>query len=740
MDFRAEFTAEARDLLREIASAVNALYEGAEPQAREGLWAVILRNLHTIKGAASMVGEGPDLAALSREAHDIEDFLTPFAHDNAALIDLLAEEAFRAVESLELCLNAVERGDEPAVDAAEGLASPAASSVEAPPNPALSLASPSASSVELAPVSPTHGASKPEQGEQSAYLRVRMDRVDVLGERVGDLVLSQLRQAEFVRDLQHLRDDISGLNHAWRQAINLLRQYTLDRALNERLDDINEGLRRLARDSFSTARAAHLATRQSSQVVTALSNQVRDLRMMPIKPFFESFSSVLTEAGRLADKRVRLVAEGAGVEIGRMVLEPLRPVLVHLVRNAVGHGIEDAATRADLGKRPIGMIRLGATARGGQVRIIIEDDGAGINLVGVRAKALALGLIREDQPVTPHNVLEILTRPGFSVKDEADALSGRGVGMDVVADTIRQLGGALSLETNPGAGSRFFLDVPISASTTQGLVVRVGERRFAFPLDVVERVVRLTLEDLHQLEGRAIVRVGQGPPLSLTRLGDLLGVPHDERAAKIPAVVIQSGASQVAIEVDEIIDASDLVIKPMPEAFQRQEVFSGGAVQADHALVLVLQAAALLARAHLPPQKIKPNVLLLPPDKVSDQRCILVVDDSLTMRTLERNILQQAGYQVLSAEDGRVALERFEGERRVDLIVSDYEMPHMDGLDLCRAVRASERPNTPFIVISAVTDAARIQRMLDAGADTFIPKGEFEESRLLKTVENFIGS
>jgi chemotaxis protein histidine kinase CheA/CheY-like chemotaxis protein len=462
--------------------------------------------------------------------------------------------------------------------------------------------------------------------------------------------------------------------------------------------------------------------------------------LMPLQPFFEEYAKVVREAAREGQKEAKLSIAAAGAEIDRAVLARLREPLLHLVRNAVVHGIEPPTTRRELGKNPVGTVRLEARCEGSRATLRVLDDGAGIDEERVLRKAVASQLIERRDAPSGGAMLEVLTTPGFSTRDVADGLAGRGMGLDVVASTIRDLDGVLRLDNMPGLGCAFTIEVPIAALTSGGLVVRVGDHLVGVLLSHIERAIRVDAASIISFQGRSAILVGT-ERVAIVPLASLLGVDAKTAlAGKRTALVLRHGKQRLVTIVDDIPGQQALIVKPFGKAFARARLFSGGAIQADGSILPVLAVPALFERAAGAAAVQSPAPLVQPAVRPPESISVLVVDDSITMRTLLRNILQASRYKVTVAHDGENALEVLGQMETCDLIITDLHMPRMDGTELCRAVRRRDRPQIPIVVVTSVGDAEEKSRALAAGADAYIVKSDFEQAHFIDTVMRLTGA
>ncbi len=698
---QAAFAEEAGDLLRQVERSLHGL-AGGDPAERVPRCLEMLRGLHTLKGAAAAAGA----VRVKETAHALEDLVRGVVEGSLPLEGPGMESIFSGLEHIYAAL-APEEPKKKEVDPA------------VPP------------AVEL----PVRG------GEES--LRVRPARVEALHALVGELVLGRLQQEEVARRLLETRELLGEALERFHELgarMEPLRR-TLPRGQWAALKASREACGPVLTEAFhalsGVGRELHALQSQAVAVEAELEEGIRELRLMPLQPLLEEYTRVAREAARTSGKEVRLDVRAEGAEVDRVVLMRLREVLLHLVRNAVVHGLETPERRREAGKPAVGTLTLEARCEGARAVLKVADDGAGIDVERVRQRAREAGLAGAEGPLDGQALLELLSQPGFSMREEVDELAGRGIGLDVVVRTLRDLDGELRLEHVPGEGTTFLLDVPVSAAMHRGLVVRVGEDCFGVLLHQVERALRVGAADVGQLEGRSTVRVGD-EPVALVPLASLLGLEaRAEEAERLPVVVLRLGGQRLALLVDDVPGEQRMVLKPLGPAFAGAELVQGGALQPNGSVLPVLNVPALFNRAAGRADAYRASAVLAV--KGEEAPCaVLVVDDSPTMRTLLRNVLRAAGYRVTVANDGLAAMEVWE-EQPFALVVSDLQMPRLDGLGVCRFVRRSHRPCTPVMLVTSVATEAERRRAMDAGVDAYVVKGEFEQASFLAQVRELTG-
>jgi two-component system chemotaxis sensor kinase CheA len=416
------------------------------------------------------------------------------------------------------------------------------------------------------------------------------------------------------------------------------------------------------------------------------------------------------------------------------VLDVLRDALLHLVRNAVDHGIESPAQRAKDGKNSMGTVTVTASLRGGRLVVTVNDDGAGIDLATVRATMANRGL---SVPATDAEVLRALFVGGFSTRTGVTEISGRGVGLDAVEAAVHRVSGTVHVTSEWGRGTTFTLECPLTLATIRALLVSASTQIFAIPTTHVVQLKRARPDDIKRAEGRDVLLTDDGP-IPIVPLARLLGPPFIEKPASegISLVVVQSGDGDLAIVVDQLLDEDEIVVHPIDRVGDSMPLLGGATVlgTGEVAFILNVIEAIPVALGLTGGQRLTAD-----PTATDSRKRILVVDDSITTRTLEQSTVEAAGYDVSTAVDGADAW-RLLREQNFDLIVSDVEMPRMDGVTLCETVRASARHRQiPVILVTALENPAQRMRGLEAGANAYIGKSSFDQVTLVDTIRQLIG-
>jgi len=463
---------------------------------------------------------------------------------------------------------------------------------------------------------------------------------------------------------------------------------------------------------------------------SALGESVRRMRLVPITALAPGWQRCVVETQNALRKDATLVIDAGDVELDKEVLDKLRDPIIHLLRNALDHGIETPEERRQAGKDPQGNIRLSARSTGATVRIEIGDDGRGIDASKVRRAAVEkrLRTTEELAAMSDSDVVRLILEPGFSTTARVGAVSGRGVGLDVVRRAVEQFGGRVDVAAaGRTGGATFLLEVPVNVMSSRGLMVRAGATTYFLPIEGVERATKAARDDLRDVAGSLALQLEGSDPVRVKRLAALLGEKSSQQLGALQVAVLRRGDLRLGIIVDEILGDQELVINKLPWNLKAIPGVTGTAILPDGTLALALDVGHLLRSAAAD------QTIMQDRRKESGKR-VLVVDDSLTARTLQRNTLISAGYEVTMATDGMQAWTTLtQGE--YDLLVSDVQMPGLDGFQLTERVRAHERfRNLPVVLVTSRGTAEDVERGLAAGADEYVVKGPLQQAKLLEAV------
>jgi two-component system chemotaxis sensor kinase CheA len=507
----------------------------------------------------------------------------------------------------------------------------------------------------------------------------------------------------------------------------------------------------------------HRLHRAFDRNLAEMQSGILEVRMVPLGQVFDKLARVVRQISRDADKQVNFVITGAETEIDKLIVEELSDPLMHMMRNAVDHGIERPDEREARGKPRAGTIRLTAAQRGSAIEIDVQDDGAGLDPARLRASAVRKGVLSDDQATALDDqaAMDLIFQPGFSTSATVTETSGRGVGLDVVRAHVERLNGHVRVSGSAGRGTRFTIGMPLTLATTRAILVKQSGQIYAIPSMMTERSARVREQQLISLEGRRAVEV-EGHPVPVVELADVLERPRESTNGQDapqwrPFFILRQDDRRVALLADGLLGEQEIVVKSLGWPLRRVRNVGGAAVLGSGQTVAILNPFDLLktasrlagAAGRRPDQRPAPaptTAAAQPPAAGGSQsflnerrrRRILVVDDSLPTRTLVRSILEAAGYATTVATDGTEALEALHGAP-VDLVVSDIEMPGLDGFALTAAIRRDEKlRQIPVVLVTSLAAREHRERGVAAGADAYIVKGSFDQGQLLDTVGRLI--
>ena len=687
--FLVELEEHARAMERDVMALERA--EGVPAQ----IYTSLFRSAHSLKGAARVIG----LDAIETACHRFEE-----------IVEALRDGRLSADAGLcQLLLSAA--------DALSASGRLLAEKREGYGAPLLKLLPKLATAVEIAPApvreEPAQLATMamPAPKPQDATLRVTAAKLDALLAQDGELLVVRRRAAGHAETVERLLQRVRDAQRENRGAAGLRE---IERELN----------------GFSVQVASD--AKALDDAAGKLSDEIRQVRMLPFAQACEGLDRVVRDLCSGGDKAVSFIVSGSDIGIDRSILQGLRDPLLHLVRNAVDHGIEPRHVRSAAGKNPTGRVSVSASLSGPQVIVKVRDDGRGIDMDAVNAQAQKRGLL----PSSPGHEHDVLFAPGFSTLSSVSTISGRGIGLDVVRSQIEEMRGAISLVSEPGRGVEFTLALPLTLTSIRGLLIGCGEQIFALDSTMVRGLRRVSPENVRVVEGRSVL-VGEGKPLPLAQLSALLGLaaPPPRDGEQMRVVLLGAGVAQAAIAVDALYDEDDLTVRNLGHRFGRLANVSGGTILPDGRVSLILHAGDLIAGAL--EGKVHPPATLAKPVSEAKKR-LVIAEDSMTTRTLIKAILENAGYEVEAAADGAQAWRLVE-TNGADLVVADVEMPYMNGFELTETIRASARhSDTPVILLTALETDRDKTRGLSAGANAYLLKSGFDQRDLLAAIREMI--
>ena len=652
---------------------------------------------------------------------------------------------------------------------------------ESKPVPLVTKPAPSSPETPVKPVAAPVSATTSVAATQTATrapeesIRVSTNKLDILMEQVAELQTARINAEQRLTEVREMLERAENWDVEWRQIRSELWRMGLTNGstAHHTQHDSDHGSASLGMDSrsiqnlsgFLDSNANHLRnsllqltglvrnfdsdSRRMAQVMADLQDGVRRIRMLPISTVFETFPRMVRDTARAVEKDVNLVIKGGENEVDRTILEQVKAPLVHLLRNAVDHGLESPATRVAAGKSRQGTVNLSAAQRGANLQVEVSEDGGGIDVRKVRESAIRKGLLSPEASaaMSDQEALWLIFRPGFSTKATVTDLSGRGVGLDVVRENVEGLGGMIDVKSEIGEGTTFTLTLPMSVATTLVMIVECGRRRFALPVTNVLRIMQVDPSKVGQLRGRAAIDF-EGRPIALTHLADALGQGDGQVSLKagepVQALIVGSAEKRYAFLVDGVLGAQEVVVKSLLPPLDRVRRVAGATILGTGEVVMVVNVADLIRSSSLANFGVTMGRTGAVADmarkeqKSEEPPLVLCVDDSFTTRTLIKSIVEAAGYRTEQAIDGLDAWTKLQTEP-IRLVVTDVNMPRMDGFELTRTIRNDSRTkDLPVVLVTSLDSPEERAEGVKAGADAHIVKGALRQEDLLETIKRLL--
>lgn len=778
--FIGKFQEEAGEYLQRLNEGVITLE--SDPHDRS-LIDQMLRDAHTLKGSSRMVG----LIEISDIAHRLEDIMVKVRDGLMEYRPEMSDGFFEALDAIVFLtdnagkdvsgqidvpaliakLAAVAAGGEapagqpvvasqPAEDAATAAAQPAgdaaapvAAATAQPAVPAEPSAKPAEDATEDEDAGEDETAAAGVQRAQrddklhskvQNTIRIHTTQVDHLLNLVSEVVIGQIKAEQRVKAMhaaQLLTDDVD------RQWTGLRKRLGDGFEAAEEADLLGDQLAELAGAVSALARDYVDDVSRESTVVADLQEQAMTLRMMPVSTIFNTFPRAMRDLAHQYGKDIEFQIEGGDTELDKKVLEEINDPLIHILRNAVDHGIERKEDRIAAGKPATGKVILAARQEGDHIVIEITDDGAGVDPAKVRASAIKKGYLTpaEAKAMSDREATYLIFEAGFSTSAIITEISGRGVGMDVVREfVVEKLKGSLDVLTEVGKYTTFRLTIPLTLAVIRALLLKAGDQVFAMPTTSVEETLRVAPEEIIKVEGRQVIR-RQRRTVPLVHLHDVLGVEaaRAPEGGKIPIITVGFSGHRIGFIVDALLGEQQMVIKTLGSHLRRVENVAGVTVLGAGLVVPILSVPDLMhnarelsgmrARKAAEPRR----------EKERGPRRILICEDSFTTRELERSIFEAAGYVVETATDGSLGLGKLREGLQVDAVVTDVQMPNMTGFELTRAIKGDKLlKRIPVVIVTSLEREEEKAEGIDSGADAYITKSVFNQDTLIDTVERLI--
>ncbi|TFZ07712.1 hybrid sensor histidine kinase/response regulator [Ramlibacter humi] len=688
---RATFAVEAQEHLQAIADGLLQLERGEGQERQAAVIETVFRAAHSLKGAARAV----DFGLVEGECRRIEDTLAAWKRGPGTATREALDALHQQLEQVGRLVQAqaARAGTPPANAHADPLRAMDAGQPNAAPPPAAAVET----------------------------VRISVEGLEARLLEIEEMLAVKQASRQRVEELREL----AGQAHASRVSPVSAPGTDAPQVLKHRL--------------AAAARAAEQDREAVGRIVDTLLENSRKLLLLPFDTLAAPLRMMVRDLARAEGKEAELQVRGEHIALDKRILDELKAPLNHLLRNCIAHGVEPPAERERLGKPVRAQLELTATqVDGGKVRITVADDGGGIDPSRLRELALREGLMpaAEALQLTDAQARALVFRSGVSTSPGVTGLSGRGLGLAIVQENAARLGGSVSVDSLPGAGTAFHIVVPALRSTFRGVVVSAARQRFVLPTAQVERVLRPRAGDLRSVDGRGTL-VLDGSVIPVVELAQVLQLPAPPRPQPggNALAILGTGEQRAAFAVDEVLDELQLLVKPLQAPLVRVRNVAAATVLPDGHIACILQVGDLLRASRgapaAPPAPAPAATAAVP-------RSILVAEDSITSRSLLRSILESAGYRVGTAVDGLEALHRLQAEP-FDLLVTDVEMPRLDGFGLVARLRADPRTaELPIVLVTARESREDRERGVDAGASAYVVKSSFDQASLLETIQRLI--
>lgn len=602
---------------------------------------------------------------------------------------------------------------------------------------------------------------KPGESNTIKTLRVDTKKLDRLVNQVGELIIAKIKAKDHLSELEKIIRSVEEWHREWNKTKQYFRHadrlfkptdipggtsvYTQTKSIHSFFDENSARLNGLMNCMNSLYKTIQEDDARLHLIVNELEEKIKSVRVLPLATILHMFPRMVRDIAREKNKNIELLISGSETSVDKKIIEEIKSPLIHIIRNAIDHGIEEPQTRIKNGKNPAGKIFIAAYHLESSVLIEITDDGCGINLESIKNKVLAKNLLTEEElaAMTDEQIMNIIFWPGFSTGDIVTDISGRGIGLDIVYTKISQLNGQVKIKSTLGEGCKVSIQLPVTMATIKSFLVEVRGQKFAIPTSTIKTTLLATPENIFFKEGKKTIIVGD-TTVPVCNLADAVDLPDspdfDKKPGKLVIIVVQAEDVQVGFIVDKLFGDQEILHKNLSSPLLRVRNIAGITTLGSGDLCLILNINDLVKSAY---SKFGISTKRLTEETYADQsiasqKHILVVDDSLTTRILERNILKAAGYKVTVADNGLEALTKIVAEY-FDLIISDVEMPEINGFELTERLRELDNfKDIPVILVTSLASENDRAKGLKLGANAYMTKGDFNQEELLNTVEQLL--
>lgn len=600
---------------------------------------------------------------------------------------------------------------------------------------------------------------KPGDSNTIKTLRVDTKKLDQLVSQVGELIIAKIKAKDHLSELEKIIRSVEEWHREWNKTKQYFKHidkphyksidlpagssiYSQNKNLSVFFEENSAKLSGLTNKMNQLYKIIHEDDTRLHLIVNELEERIKSVRVLPLATIFHMFPRMVRDIAREKNKNIELIISGSETSVDKKIIEEIKSPLIHIIRNSIDHGIEDTQTRIKNGKNPVGKIFLAAYHLENSVLIEIIDDGHGINIEAIKRKVLQKQLLAQEEldSMTEEQIMNIIFWPGFSTGETVTDISGRGIGLDIVYTKISQLNGKVKIKSTLGEGCRVSIQLPVTMATIKSFLVEVNNQKFAIPTSTIKTTLLISPENIFYKEGKKTIIV-EDATVPICNLCDTLDLAeNNHKNKKLVVIVVQSEDIQVGFIVDKLVGDQEILHKNLSPPLLRVRNIAGVTTLGSGELCLILNIGDLVKTAYSKFGVVEKRMITdkNPEQNITSEKRILVVDDSLTTRILERNILKAAGYNVTVAVNGLEALTKLATED-YDIVITDVEMPEINGFELTERLREQEKfKNMPIILVTSLSSEIDKRKGIGLGANAYLTKGNFNQDELLANVRKLL--
>lgn len=690
------FKPELEEKLQDITECLLALEKSPNDEHRTHFIDKIFRAAHNIKGTARGIG----IQAVGNIAHELESLFVKIKNGETALSANTINISLKSVDNIRLAMQTFLE------------------------NQSTGLKQESTPETEIKDIN---------------TIRIPIAQLDKISALMEIFQINKIAIEDHYRELSKISSKVKAFNHGFDQLNRLLNLQSLNENIRKIFDATHDRNAEISHEMTQLQHHMHARVNELTTLADTLLDEIRTLRLIPASVLLRTLPRTVRDIAQELNKSVNFTIINDSVKLDKLVLEGLKDPLIHLLRNAIDHGIEDTNTRRMQNKSETADIRIEVIDEGNHITFQISDDGSGIDTNKIAAIAVKKKFITSTdlEKLSPNQILDFIFKPGFSTKEIITDVSGRGIGLDVVRQNLINLKGEVKVKTELNKGTTISLSVPLTLASERGLLVKCATQLFVLPTRLIERFISVATDNIQSVSGNQAILFNE-QTIPLRRLSDLMGIESNPIKKSHHSIIItKKDHDCIGLMVDDIINEREIVIKPFFAPLNSIPFLMGGTLDSNGQVIIVLNVDDIINEALKSSQQ--PLIALeSAKDKSPIRPRILVVDDSITTRTLEKNILESKDYHVTIAVNGQEAWELLQKET-FSLLITDISMPIMDGFTLTEHVKKDTKlRDLPVIIVTSLDSEAEKKRGIEVGADAYIVKNAFESTELLAIVEQLI--